>query len=59
MLDILYREKVNIAAMNVARGAAEGEALTFIALDDDVTTHAMEALKAIQSIHGLAKVQLR
>jgi D-3-phosphoglycerate dehydrogenase len=64
VLDVLHGAKVNIASMNVARAIRKREdgkmlAWCFMALDDDVTTHAMKALKSLSSLHHVAKIQLR
>mmetsp|Transcript_20476 Transcript_20476/g.22243 ORF Transcript_20476/g.22243 Transcript_20476/m.22243 type:complete len:574 (+) Transcript_20476:69-1790(+) len=70
VLDILHHDKVNIASMNVARSAKAGQpqqnsdvsnslALTFMALDDDISTHAMKSLQSLNFLHNVAKVQLR
>jgi D-3-phosphoglycerate dehydrogenase len=59
VLDILHMANVNIASMTVARAATENHALTFISLDDDVSSHAMKSLKAIEFLHDVAKIQVR
>lgn len=55
---------VNIASMTVARAPKseanrEEFALTFISLDDDISTHAMKSLKSLDFLHNVAKIQLR
>lgn len=36
-----------------------GTALCFMALDDDVSTNAMAALKSLSFLHNVAKIQLQ
>jgi hypothetical protein len=60
-------DNVNIASMNVARApktsvsktVLDSLAMTFISVDDDVSTHAMKSLKSLSFLHNVAKVQLR
>jgi D-3-phosphoglycerate dehydrogenase len=59
VLDVLHMANVNIASMTVARAPTENYALTFISLDDDVSSHAMKSLKALEFLHHVAKIQLR
>lgn len=70
VLDILHHDKVNIASMNVARPPkaaqpqqvsddSQNPALTFMALDDDISTHAMKSLQSLKFLHNVAKIQLR
>jgi hypothetical protein len=58
---------VNIASMNVARPVKnvtrEGEdkmlALCFMALDDDLSTNALNSLQSLSFLHNVAKIQLQ
>lgn len=64
VLEILHSANVNVANVNVARqksaaGTPAGPALCFMALDDDVPTNAMNALKSLSSLQHVAKIQLR
>lgn len=71
VLEILHMDKVNIASMNVARPTAGAEshiektdnnerrALCFMALDDDITTKAMDTLQSLPFLHNICKIQLR
>jgi len=58
VLDVLQRANVNIASMNVARGNGT-RALTFMALDDDVSTNAMSTLQSLSFLTDVAKIQLQ
>jgi D-3-phosphoglycerate dehydrogenase len=65
VLDVLHMANVNIASMNVARAMQSKEdsskmlALCFMALDDDISTHAMKSLKSLPSLHNVCKIQVR
>lgn len=63
VLEILHNVNVNIASLNVARNkdpkAAGTQALCFMALDDDVPTNAMNALRSLTSLHKVAKIDLK
>ena len=63
VLEILGSADINVGNVNVARSktAAPGQsrALCFMALDDDVPTNAMNALRSLPSLHHVAKIQLR
>lgn len=70
VLDILHDANVNIASLNVARpkqtltqGQTEGRekklALCFMALDDDVSTKAFNAIRNLPFLQDVNKIQLR
>lgn len=66
VLDILSRANVNIASLNVARcpsGQQQQQqqplALCFMALDEDISTNALNSLKSLPFLHSVAKIQLR
>lgn len=64
VLSILHMANVNIASMNVARPVRNPSddrllALCFMALDDDVSSKAMEQLRNLDFLHQVAKIQLR
>jgi len=64
VLEILQRANVNIASMNVARSiaaapSATATALCFMALDNDVSSAALCALKNLSFLHNVAKIQLQ
>ena len=60
VLEILSSADVNVASVNVARQKGQNApALCFMALDDDVPTNAMKALKSLPSLQHVAKIQLR
>jgi hypothetical protein len=49
-----------VANVNVARQKGpKSPALCFMALDDDVPTNAMKALKSLSSLQHVSKIQLR
>eukprot|EP01041_Mallomonas_annulata_P002832 gene2832-5566_t len=57
VLEILHNVNVNVASLNVARG--DKKALCFMALDDDIPTNAMNALKSLSSLEKVAKIELK
>ena len=61
VLNILSDAAVNIASVNVARlkTSKETKALCFMALDDNIPTKCMKALKALTNVESVAKIQLR
>ena len=60
VLNILSDAAVNIASMNVARLKTSNgtKALCFMALDDNIPTKSMKALKALATLESVAKIQL-
>ena len=60
VLSILSDAAVNIASMNVARLRTSNgtKALCFMALDDNIPTKSMKALKALTRVDSVAKIQL-
>jgi prephenate dehydratase len=67
VLEILHRENINIASLNVARavksftkdGSDAMLALCFMALDDDLSTNALNSLKSLPFLHNVAKITLK
>lgn len=60
VLEVLHNDSVNVASLNVARGGADqGEALCFMALDDDISTNAMKTLLNLPYLTNVAKIQLQ
>lgn len=58
VLEILHDANVNIASLNVAR-AADNKALCFMALDDELSTKAFNAIRGLSFLHDVNKIQLR
>ncbi len=72
VLAVLHRDAVNIASVNVARGggggdkgdkgdgggSGGGQALCFMALDDDVSAEAMEAIRKLPALHNVSIIHL-
>lgn len=63
----MHMANVNIASLNVARPVKsvtkQGEdkmlALCFMALDDDISTNAMQTLESLSFLHDVAKMEIR
>ena len=68
VLAVLHEAAVNIASVNVARGGGRGgsgggsggggQALCFMALDDDVSADAMEAIRRLPALHNVSIIHL-
>jgi D-3-phosphoglycerate dehydrogenase / 2-oxoglutarate reductase len=62
VLEILNNVKANVASVNVARmnqGNSKPMALCFMALDDNIPTNSLNALKSLSSLSNVAKIELR
>ena len=61
VLNILSDAAVNIASFNVSRLKTSNgtKALCFMALDDNIPTKSMKALKALNKVESVARIQLR
>eukprot|EP01038_Epipyxis_sp_PR26KG_P013374 gene13374-17934_t len=66
VLDILHRENINIASMNVSSARVGSNvsvdkalALCFMSLDDDISSNALESLKSLSFLHNVSKIQLK
>ena len=59
---MLNNANVNVASLNVTRAGAgqpNQNMMSIMALDDDVPTNAMTALKSLTNLQNVAKIQLR
>lgn len=64
VLEVLNNVNVNVASLNVGRLQTDPptvgqKALCFMALDDDVPTNAMAALKGLSYLDSVCKIELR
>lgn len=62
VLQVLNNANVNVASLNVTRAGAgqpNQNMMSIMALDDDVPTNAMTALKSLTNLQNVAKIQLR
>lgn len=63
VLEILSNANANVASVHVARLKKTGDiipaALCFMALDDNIPTNSLNAMKSLSSLSKVAKVQLR
>lgn len=60
VLSMMSREQVNVASMVLSKtGQVDSLARCFISLDDEPSDRAMEALRALDSLQKVAKIELR
>jgi hypothetical protein len=63
VLGVLHSAGVNVASLNSTRptqtAGSDGLALTFMALDDDLPTNAMTAIKSLSKIKSVSKINLK
>jgi ACT domain-containing protein len=60
VLQVLHGASVNVASLNVTRPHDKsGLALTFMALDDDIPTNALSAIKKLSKVKSVHKVNLK
>jgi D-3-phosphoglycerate dehydrogenase len=61
VLKILHHNNVNVGNLNVARlpDTSDSMAICFMALDSDIPTNAMNQLKNLSNVSGVAKIQLK
>jgi len=63
VLTILHNANINVANVTVARSPLNttnpSKALCFMALDDDVPTNSLNALKKLTALTGVAKISLK
>ena len=59
VLQILSNANVNVASLNCSKATADGKkAIAFMALDNDVPTNSMTALRSLAALENVAKIQL-